>query len=92
MTRIKTIEVNVSTGERTEILCTPAEEAEWEAREAAHAAEAPAREAKTAILNQIATLEASITNRRVREAVCMAAGKKWLANTNDQIAALRAQL
>ena len=70
---------------------TAEEEAEWDAREAQAAAEAPAREAKVATINQIATLEASITNRRIREAI-RGSGKQWMDSVDDQIAALRAQL
>lgn len=40
---------------------------------------------------EIAVLEASITNRRIREAI-RGQGKAWLDNIDDQIAALRAQL
>lgn len=44
------------------------------------------------ILAQIATLEATITNRRLREAALSDSGKAWLADVDAQIAALRAQL
>ena len=43
------------------------------------------------ILSQIRVLEASITDRRIREAV-LAIDNGWLLNVNNQIAALRAQL
>lgn len=43
------------------------------------------------ILSQIATLEASITPRRVREAV-LGVDNGWLHGVNDQIAELRTQL
>src|SRR3990167_3325006 len=52
MTRIKAIEVNVSTGERKEILCTPEEEAELDSREA-EAAAALFPNAKASALIQI---------------------------------------
>lgn len=66
---------------------TPEEELEADAREAQHAIDAP----KIAIQNQIAALEAQVTNRRIREAI-RGQGKAWLDNIDDQIAALRAQL
>ncbi len=66
---------------------TPEEEAEADAREAAHAAEAP----KIAIRSEITVLEASITQRRTREAI-LGTDNGWLANVDSQIAALRAQL
>ena len=47
--------------------------------------------ARDLILKQIATLEASVTPRRVREAV-RGSGKQWLDNLDDQITALRGQL
>lgn len=40
---------------------------------------------------QIVLLEASITNRRLREAI-LGVDNGWLANVNQQIADLRAQL
>lgn len=40
---------------------------------------------------QITALEATVTNRRIREAI-RGSGKVWLDNIDDQIAALRAQL
>lgn len=46
---------------------------------------------KRSITNQITTLEASITNRRIREAI-RGSGKQWLDGIDDQIVALRAQL
>ena len=54
MTRIKAIEVNVSTGERKEILCTPEEEAELDSRESETAA-AVFPNAKASALIQIDT-------------------------------------
>lgn len=66
---------------------TAEEELEADAREAQHALEAP----KQAIRQQITSLEASITNRRIREAI-RGNGKAWLDGVDDQIAALRAQL
>ena len=41
--------------------------------------------------SQIQALEATVTDRRVREAV-LGVDDNWLKNLNDQIAALRAQL
>lgn len=55
------------------------------------AAEDQAAATKASIINQIAALEASITNRRIREAI-RGQGKAWLDAIDDQIAALRAQL
>lgn len=46
---------------------------------------------KTSITNQIAALEATVTPRRIREAI-RGSGKAWLDSLDDQIAALRAQL
>lgn len=46
---------------------------------------------KTSITNQIAALEATVTQRRIREAI-RGSGKQWLDGVDDQIAALRAQL
>jgi len=66
---------------------TPEEEAEWDAVEAKAAAEKPRLE----ILSQISALEATVTPRRIREAV-RGSGKAWLDGVDDQIAALRAQL
>lgn len=43
------------------------------------------------LLSQIQTLEANVTDRRVREAV-LGIDNGWLKNLDDQIAALRAQL
>lgn len=43
------------------------------------------------ILSQIAGLEASVTDRRIREAV-LGIDHGWLKGINDQISALRAQL
>lgn len=45
-----------------------------------------------AILAQIYALEATVTQRRLRESVTTVDGKAWLANVDTQIAALRAQL
>lgn len=43
------------------------------------------------LLSQIQTLEATVTDRRIREAV-LGVDNNWLRNLNDQIATLRAQL
>jgi hypothetical protein len=66
---------------------TPEEEAERDAEEAAWAAGQSSRE----ILEQIKALEATVTPRRLREAV-RDSGKAWLDNVDNQIAALRSQL
>jgi hypothetical protein len=66
---------------------TAEEEAEADAREAAW----QAGEGKRLALAQIAKLEASITERRRREAILGIDGG-WLANIDAQIATLRAQL
>jgi len=44
------------------------------------------------IVSQILALEATITERRLREAVLTDEGKVWLASVDAQIAALRGQL
>jgi len=44
------------------------------------------------VLSQIATLEASITPRRQREALLTTAGKTWLADVDTQIVSLRLTL
>lgn len=44
------------------------------------------------ILAQIAQLEASITNRRIREAALTVEGKDWLLAIDAQITALRGEL
>lgn len=44
------------------------------------------------ILAQIAKLESTITNRRIREAALTEAGKAWLADVDSQITTLRGQL
>lgn len=44
------------------------------------------------ILDQITAMEASVTNRRLREAALTDAGRAWLADVDAQIAALRAQM
>ena len=44
------------------------------------------------ILAQIADLEASVTDRRLREAMLTDAGRAWLADVDAQIAALRGTL
>lgn len=51
----------------------------------------PAPSANDVIKSQIATLEASITNRRTREAI-LGTDNGWLAGVNQQIADLRKQL
>ncbi len=44
------------------------------------------------ILSTIATLEATVTPRRIREALTTAPGKTWLVAVDSQIAALRGSL
>ena len=60
-------------------------------------AEADAAQAERAAVNaardaQILALEATVTQRRLREAALTEAGRAWLADVDEQIAALRAQL
>lgn len=43
-------------------------------------------------LDEIRNLEASVTPRRLREAVLTEEGKAWLANVESQIATLRASI
>ena len=43
------------------------------------------------IKNQIAALELTITNRRIRESI-LGMDNGWLANVNNQISAIRGQL
>ena len=62
--------------------CTPEEIAEIDAR----------KTAPVPILDQIKALEATVTQRRLRESVTTVDGKAWLTNVDTQIAALRAQL
>lgn len=68
--------------------CTPEEIAEIDARKAAAIVEST----NAAILSQITALEATVTQRRLREAVTTTEGKAWLTAVDAQIAALRAQL
>jgi hypothetical protein len=63
-----------------------------EAQKAQLAAEAAEQARKQGILDQIAATEATITNRRIREAALTQAGKDWMAAQDAAIAALRAQL
>ena len=66
--------------------CTPEEVAEIDARQSSPSVlNAP-------ILAQITALEATVTQRRLRESVTTTSGKTWLANVDTQIATLRAQL
>lgn len=48
--------------------------------------------ARKIALDQIAVLEAAITNRRIREATLTQDGKDWLAAKDAEIAALRASI
>ena len=54
--------------------------------------EAPLVEANENLKEQISALEASITPRRIREAVLSTEGETWLKGVNDQITTLRGQL
>ena len=66
--------------------CTPEEVAEIDARKSSPSVlNAP-------VLAQITALEATVTQRRLRESVTTVDGKAWLSNVDTQIAALRAQL
>ena len=55
-------------------------------------ADPPPPTAEQVILSQIAAIEATITQRRLREATLTEEGKAWLAAKDAEIAALRAQL
>ena len=82
----KTVYWDDETHSQKERDCTPEEVAEIEARQSStDVLNAP-------ILAQISALEATVTQRRLRESVTTTAGKTWLANVDTQIAALRAQL
>jgi hypothetical protein len=52
----------------------------------------PAPVVENPALAEIAAIEATITNRRLREAALTAEGKAWLAQQDAAIAALRAKL
>lgn len=66
---------------------TPEEELDWDSRELAVIQE----QLKLSIKSDIAGLEATITPRRIREAI-LGNGGSWLAEQEAAIAALRAQL
>ena len=51
-----------------------------------------AEQTNAPILSTIATLEATVTPRRIREALTTAPGKTWLVAVDSQIAALRGSL
>lgn len=78
----KTAYWDSATQSQKERNCTPEEIAEIEAR----------KSAPVPILDRIQALEATITPRRMREAVTTGPGGVWLADVDAQIAALRAQL
>ena len=63
--------------------CTPEEVMEIEQRKASPA------NVNAPTLAAITALEATVTPRRVREAVTSPAGYAWLANVDAEIAALR---
>lgn len=67
---------------------TQDEQATRQAQIDAYDAQEPTREA----LRQIVELEASVTPRRMREALLTQAGADWLAAVEDQIALERAKL
>ena len=67
-------------------------DAEFAALKAEYEAAVAKSHVNASVKAQIATLEASCTERRWREAVRGPAGKAWLDGLDDQIAALRAQL
>lgn len=67
---------------------TPEEEARADEFEARIEAEAPRR----AALDEISSLEATVTNRRLREAALTDEGKAWLLDVEAQIKKLRANL
>ena len=66
---------------------TEEEELQWAAQVLKYENEQP----KILIKSEIATLEATITSRRIREAI-LGTDNGWLANQEAAIAALRAQL
>lgn len=82
------VEVNLATGEKRIIDYTQEEEAAHAAAVAANAPIEARHEKNIAIL----ALEASITERRKREAILTDTGKAWLAAKEAEIAALRATL
>lgn len=51
----------------------------------------PAPDPNAAIDAQILALEATVTQRRLREAALTDAGRAWMADVDAQIAALRSQ-
>ena len=57
--------------------------------EAGEAQIVPYTEPEPTVQDQIAALEATVTQRRIREAALTTAGKSWLKAVDDQIAALR---
>jgi hypothetical protein len=90
-------EFDGSTGYRGEFFqfaegFVPPNSDEFIAIEDAYKAFIDAANANASIKAQIATLEASCTERRWREAIETEAGKAWLLDVNVKIAALRAQL
>lgn len=53
---------------------------------------APAPDAREGVLREIARLEATVSARRLREAITTDAGKAWLANVEAQISVQRSKL
>ena len=78
----KTTFWDTATQSQQERDCTPDEIAEIDAR----------KTAPVPILDQIKALEATVSQRRIRESVTTTEGKAWLTAIDAQIAALRAQL
>jgi len=77
-------EINVQTGVETTREPTASEQAAWDAGKAEEISNAPYRE--------IARLEATITPRRIRDALANDAGKKWVADVEALIATERGKL
>tara|TARA_R100000951_G_C2483009_1_gene132091 strand:+ start:233 stop:475 length:243 start_codon:yes stop_codon:yes gene_type:complete len=77
-------QLDVQTGKETTRQPTSSEQAFWDAGKAQALADAPKRE--------IARLEATITPRRIRDALANDAGKKWVADVEALIATERGKL
>tara|TARA_R100001463_G_scaffold135205_1_gene198248 strand:- start:419 stop:658 length:240 start_codon:yes stop_codon:yes gene_type:complete len=76
-------QINVQTGKETTRQPTSSEQAFWDAGKAKELAEAPLRE--------IERLEATVTQRRIREMVTDA-GKQWMENIEKLISDERSKL
>ena len=88
MPRLKDKNVNVSTGVVTETLMTLEEEVIDDARIAQLLADKPKKDAE----REIQRLEATITPRRIRDALSNDEGKEWVASVEALIATERAKL